>query len=88
MYASLSRGNLRFTAIIMVALILLLLIPGIALGQDEDPVIEVPEVNVQINEEGSGLFEGNTIWILAILLIVVVILLVFLVGRSGSRGGA
>jgi len=91
MYASLSRGNLRFTAIIMVALILLLLIPGIALGQDEDPVVEVPEVldvNVQINEEGSGFFEGNTIWILAILLIVVVILLVFLVGRSGSRGGA
>ncbi len=87
MSASLLRGNLRFTAIIIVALILLMLIPGIALGQDDDPLPEVPDVEIQITEEGSGFFEGTTIWILGILLLVVIILLVFLVGRSGSRSG-
>lgn len=85
MYTSLLRGNLRLTAIIIVALMLLMLIPGIALGQDEEP-IDVPEVEIQITEEGSGFFEGSTIWILGILLLVVIILLVFLVGRSGNRG--
>ena len=83
MSVSLLRGNLRFTAIIIVAVILLMLIPGIALGQDEDPIPEVPQVEIQITDESTGLFESNTFfWILGILLIMVIILLVFLVGRS------
>lgn len=93
MPASLSRGNLLFVTIIMGAVILLLLIPGVASGQDnneEEPVPEIepipdPEIEIEITEEGNGFFQdmGTFFWILAGLLLIIILLLVFLVGRSG-----
>ena len=88
MSTSLLRGNLRFASIIIVAVILLLLIPGIALGQDNNQEVPSTEVEIEITDGGSGFFEeiSTFVWILGILLLVVIILLVFFVGRSGNRG--
>ncbi len=85
MPASLSRGNLLFVTIIMVAVILLLLIPGVASGQDNNEEEPIPEIEIEITEEGNGFFQdmGTFFWILAGLLLIIILLLVFLVGRSG-----
>lgn len=79
MSASFLRGNLHFTAIIIVALMLLMLIPGIALGQDNNDNDQEEPI-----DEGNGFFENIStfVWILGGTLLVIIILLVFLVGRS------
>ncbi len=88
MPASLLRGNLHFTTIIIVAVILLLLIPGIALGQDNNQEVPSTEIEIEIIDGGNGFFEGIStfVWVLGVVLLVIILLLVFLVGRSGNRG--
>ncbi len=71
---------------IVTLIVILLIIPGLVSGQDddEDPI---PDIEIQITEEGEGFFDNVStfFWIMVVLLLLIILLLVFLVGRS--RGG-
>ena len=86
MSGSLLRGNQLFASIIIAAVILMLIIPGIASGQDNNGQDSTPVIEVEITEEGNGFFQdiGVFFWVLIVLLILIIILIVFLLGRSRS----
>jgi hypothetical protein len=77
-------------SVVVLLVVMLLMIPGLAAGQNESDEDPIPEIIIEIDggENGQGLFDTTSIyfWILIVLLLLVIILLVFLVGRS--RGGS